>query len=116
MIYTTCVVILTTFIVPNLGTIVPNTGTHLTQHKTQGDAMTFAQAEKRLAELANGDYHAIRFERTTFGERHHGKQANECTVYVNNYGHHKGSTWEMAFASLENAIAEGNSPDPKDNI
>ena len=69
--------------------------------------MTFAQAKKQLAKLANGKYHVIKFELTEYQKDCQdvcGRGVANCSLYIDGHQHHKGKTWEEAFMSLDRAI------------
>ena len=57
-----------------------------------------ARAKKKLEKLANGKYHSISYELTTFRT---GEERPECTLYIDGGKHHQGRTWESAFDSLQ---------------
>jgi hypothetical protein len=67
--------------------------------------MNFKEAKDKLAELANGEYHSLRYSVTEYsritGDH---KPYQECEVYINNKGWHKGDTWEEAFKSLDKIL------------
>lgn len=59
--------------------------------------MTFKQAKKKLAKIANGEYHSLSYE----ADYHSGvAPAIKCRVYIHNQGFYGGTTWNDAFARL----------------
>jgi len=63
--------------------------------------MTFEEAERELAALAKGEYHAIRYERTT---THLGSVIVKCTVYISEQENHTAPTWRGALDKMIKAI------------
>ena len=63
--------------------------------------MKFAEAKKRLKELAKGDYHSLKYTETI---SHTGEKLTLCEVYINGYGSRSGGTWESAIAAMERHI------------
>jgi hypothetical protein len=63
--------------------------------------MTFQEAKEKLKGIANGRYHSLSYELTEYAG---GGQQPECLVYIDQYKHHKGLTWEEAFLSLDRQI------------
>lgn len=63
--------------------------------------MTFAQAKKKLKEIAGDEYHTVQYELKEYRE---GKQVTECTLYIHGHTHHEGPTWDDAFRSLDIAM------------
>ena len=61
--------------------------------------MTFNLARKKLADLADGRYHCIRFELTTFKG---GRIEPRCDMYIDGPGwtKHDNATWESALAEM----------------
>lgn len=56
--------------------------------------MTFQEAKEKANELANGKYHAVRYELT---ENSCGELKSECSVYIDGEGFFYGSTFENMF-------------------
>ena len=65
--------------------------------------MTFQEAAKVLALLADGKYQALRYELTTTCS---GGQIAECSVYVDGQAWHAEPTWDMALDSLRRAMTK----------
>lgn len=63
--------------------------------------MKFADAKKRLKELAKGDYHSLKYTETI---THIGNKLTHCEVYINGYNSKSGETWESAIAKMERQI------------
>jgi len=66
--------------------------------------MKFSEAKARLKELAKGRHHHVAFELDEYSS---GKEETGCTLYINGLGSASGSTWEEAFAKLENRLGKG---------
>lgn len=59
--------------------------------------MTFKQAEKKLAKIANGNYYSLSYEVA----QHPGvAPVIKCRVYIHNQDYYEGTTWNKAFARL----------------
>ncbi len=66
--------------------------------------MQFLEAKRIVKKMAQGDYHSVTFELVEFcGERDALKTT--CTVYINKYQHHSGSTWQEAINKLNLEIS-----------
>jgi len=66
--------------------------------------MTFQEAEKRLKVLADGDFYTISYEIRNHQQQEVGepeKKQPVCEVYINDFQHSKGLTWENALAKME---------------
>jgi hypothetical protein len=72
--------------------------------------MKFEEAEKKLTELAKGEYHHLSYERTHYSATGSGGVKQECVLYISNVARANKSTWERAFQSLEAQI--NGTPDP----
>ncbi|MBA7559110.1 hypothetical protein ES708_00723 [subsurface metagenome] len=60
--------------------------------------MRFGQAKKKLAEIANGKYRSLRYEKVTHSD---GEEVTECSIYIDGETYHSGNTWERTFAVRE---------------
>ena len=63
--------------------------------------MTFAQAKKKLKEMAKGDFYNLEFKFLDFQHSDGTGKETECTVYVDGFHHNSADTWEHALAKLE---------------
>ena len=70
--------------------------------------MKFAEAKKRLKELAKGDYRSLKYIETI---THTGEKLTLCEVYINGYGSRSGGTWESAIAAMERKISGESEPE-----
>ena len=70
--------------------------------------MKFAEAKKRLKELAKGDYHSLKYTETITRT---GEKLTHCEVYINGYNSRSGETWETAIAKMERQI--NDIPEPE---
>jgi len=59
--------------------------------------MTFEQAKKRLARIAKGEYHAIKYELTVPTAKRKLPEEAECSVYIHGGEWYGSDTWEGAF-------------------
>ncbi len=66
--------------------------------------MTFEQAERKLARIAKGKYHAITYDLTTFAKRRPLERQSKCTVYIDAGFSGVGHTWADAFKELDKAM------------
>ena len=64
--------------------------------------MTFEEAEKELAEIAKGEYHSLRYKRTTTG---HGDVEAECSVYVDGVNWYSSNTWRSVLDILKKEMS-----------
>ena len=71
--------------------------------------MKFEDADKKLRELANGEYCTLSYERTHFGSPAAGLKQS-CKLYIHGKASATKSTWERAFMSLEAQL--NGTPDP----
>jgi len=68
--------------------------------------MKFEEARKKLAEIANGEFHTLNYEvKTHYSELYGRQDSQECTLYIHGGDHMGGPTWEAAFAKLANSPA-----------
>lgn len=65
--------------------------------------MNMAEAKQRLMEIANGEYHCIKYHITDNGK---GTISQQCSVYLEKSGWNEGKTWEAAFFNLQEAMSE----------
>ena len=70
--------------------------------------MKFVEAKKRLKELANGDYHSLRYTETI---SHTGETIVLCEVYINGHSSRSDGTWESALAAMERQINDQQDPE-----
>ena len=63
--------------------------------------MTFAEAAKKLDEIAGDKYHSIEYEESTHTD---GKKEAECGLYIRDKNWFKADTWEHAFMMLEMSL------------
>ena len=63
--------------------------------------MKFAEARKKLKEMAKDEYQSLRYIETI---THTGEKLTLCEVYINGYGSRSGGTWESAIAAMERHI------------
>jgi len=63
--------------------------------------MKFAEARKKLKELAKGDHHSLVYTETITST---GEKLTLCEVYINGYNYRSGETWEAALAKMERQI------------
>ena len=66
--------------------------------------MDFKEAHKRLNEIANGTYHTLKYQITTY---HDGTMHQECGVYIDGSDWYNGPSWENAFSQLETSTQNG---------
>jgi hypothetical protein len=69
--------------------------------------MTFKQAAAKLKKIANGKYHSLRFELTTYKESTQavcGIGQTKCDVYIEDLAWYSGATWAEAFEALDTAM------------
>ncbi len=62
--------------------------------------MNLQQAKAELSQLANGEYHSIRYNLSEFSS---GRQAQECEVYINRDGLFSAPTFRQALNLLKKA-------------
>lgn len=70
--------------------------------------MKFAEARKKLKELAKGEHHSLRYFETI---THTGEKLTLCEVYINGYNSRSGETWESAIAKMERQISGESEPE-----
>ena len=70
--------------------------------------MKFAEARKKLKELAKGDYHSLRYAETI---SHTGETIVLCEVYINGHSSRSDGTWESAIAAMERKIYDNPEPE-----
>ena len=70
--------------------------------------MKFAEAKKRLKELAKGEHHALTYFETI---SHTGETSTLCEVYINGRHSRSGETWESAIAKMERQISGESEPE-----
>ncbi len=63
--------------------------------------MKFSEAEKKLGEIAKGDYHSLTYGMTVFSTK---KVETECRLYLNSHGSFIADTWENAFTKLNEKV------------
>ena len=63
--------------------------------------MKFAEARKKLKELAKGEHHSLMYFETI---SHTGETSTLCEVYINGRHSRSGETWESALAKMERKI------------
>ena len=60
--------------------------------------MNFKEAEAKLAEIAGGEYHTLKYEKKFFGK---GDAATECIIYIHGQGYTSDRTWDLVFQKYE---------------
>lgn len=71
--------------------------------------MKFDEAEKKLAEIANGKFHSLQYERDTHRT---GEQETKCRIYIEGERFHNGNTWEDAFDQRRIRLSCANEESP----
>jgi len=64
--------------------------------------MKFAEAEKRLAEIAHGRYHSLEYEKLTHEA---GRIETNCGIYIDGEDWYHASTWSAAFSARMEKLA-----------
>ena len=70
--------------------------------------MKFAEARKKLKEMAKDEYQSLRYIETI---THTGEKLTLCEVYINGYNSRSGETWESAIAKMERQISGESEPE-----
>lgn len=63
--------------------------------------MKFLTAKKELDKIAEGRYHALRYQLTGYKT---GKKGAECEVYIDGYSWFTSPTWKGALTLIKNAL------------
>lgn len=75
--------------------------------------VTFAEAVKKISNIAGGRYHSIKFGMTIHGSGNFGNGRTtevSCELYMEGKNHVYGQTWEEAFENL--AALDSDPADP----
>ena len=70
--------------------------------------MKFAEARKKLKEMAKDEYQSLRYIETI---SHTGETSTLCEVYINGRHSRAGETWESAIAKMERQISGESEPE-----
>jgi len=70
--------------------------------------MKFAEARKKLKDLAKGEHHSLVYTETITST---GEKLTLCEVYINGYSFRSGETWESALAAMERQINDQQDPE-----
>jgi hypothetical protein len=62
--------------------------------------MTFKEARAAMHDMANGRYYDLSYHHAQHSADAGGSTEQTCTVYLAGYGHHHGSTWDIAINKL----------------
>ena len=63
--------------------------------------MNFKEAEARLAEIADGEYHSLGFEKKFLRK---GRTETVCTIYIHAHGLTSAPTWDLVFKKYEDKM------------
>jgi len=69
--------------------------------------MNFETAKKKLADIAKGEYHQIRYSVCSKENR---VVRQECSLYINDIGFHEAQSWERAFKKLDEKLNPPEEP------
>ena len=64
--------------------------------------MTFTQARKKLAKIANGKAHSVRFDVLVYGGIK--DERTRCNLWIEGMQYYDGPTWDEAFRNLDRAM------------
>ena len=81
----------------------------------KSDPMSFQDAQEELEKIADGEYYTIAYQIDSHNPSAGRSYAPKCTVYIHEYEHITGSTWEEALRMMktlkgENTVIEEQIP------
>ncbi len=60
-----------------------------------------AEAKQKLMELADGNYHSLKY---TIDDHGNGHVSQSCKVYIDKFGHSEAAPWDTAIQQLADII------------